>query len=134
MTFQMLPWALGSFRYAYIKGFDGAVGDRYDRSFDFEIKSSSASTLVKDAAGVEKGSGVPHTQKVGSITSDALSGTMDLTDLAFADNKLSFKFDSGQYGVLDLNVTVDGNSFNGAISVPGIGEMPVTGSKKMGDM
>jgi len=71
---------------------------------------------------------------VGSITSDALSGTMDLTDLAFADNKLSFKFDSGQYGVLDLNVTVDGNSFNGAISVPGIGEMPVSGSKKMGDM
>ena len=71
---------------------------------------------------------------VGSITSDALSGTMDLTDLAFADNTLSFKFDSGQYGVLDLNVTVDGNSFNGSISVPGIGEMPVTGSKKMGDM
>ena len=71
---------------------------------------------------------------VGSITSDALSGTMDLTDLIFADNKLSFKFDSGQYGVLDLNVTVDGDSFNGAISVPGIGEMPVTGSKKMGDM
>ncbi|MBX2820699.1 MAG: hypothetical protein KTR29_13490 [Rhodothermaceae bacterium] len=71
---------------------------------------------------------------VGSITSDALSGTMDLTDLAFADNKLSFKFDSGQYGVLDLNVTVDGNSFNGAISVPGVGEMPVSGSRKMGDM
>ncbi|WP_217358507.1 YjbH domain-containing protein [Ruegeria atlantica] len=38
MTFQMLPWALGSFSYAYIKGFDGAVGDRYDRSFDFHFR------------------------------------------------------------------------------------------------
>ena len=41
-----------------------------DRSFEFEIKSSPASTLIKDAAGIEKGSGVPHTQKVGTITSD----------------------------------------------------------------
>ena len=39
-----------------------------DRSFEFEIKSSPASTLIKDAAGVEKGSGVPHTQKVGKIS------------------------------------------------------------------
>ena len=40
-----------------------------DRTFTFEVKSSPASTLIKDAAGVEKGSSVPHTQKVGSITS-----------------------------------------------------------------
>ena len=71
---------------------------------------------------------------LGTITSDALSGSMDLTDLVFADDKLSFKFDSGQYGVLDLNVTVEGDSFEGAISIPGIGDMPVSGSRKMGDM
>ena len=71
---------------------------------------------------------------LGSITNDALSGTMDLTNLAFNDDKLSFKFDSGQYGILDLNVTVDGSAFTGAITVPGIGDMPVNGSKKMGDM
>ena len=39
-----------------------------DRSFDFEIKSSPAAVLIRDAAGVEKGSGTPHTVKVGSIT------------------------------------------------------------------
>ena len=39
-----------------------------DRSFDMQIKSSPASVLVKEAAGVEKGSGVPHTDIVGSIT------------------------------------------------------------------
>jgi len=40
-----------------------------DRSFEFEIKSSPASVLIKEAAGLEKGSGEPQTI-VGSITSD----------------------------------------------------------------
>ena len=41
-----------------------------DRSFDFELKSSPASVLIKDAANIEKGSGEPHTNKVGKITMD----------------------------------------------------------------
>jgi large subunit ribosomal protein L11 len=41
-----------------------------DRSFEFEIKSSPASVLIKEAAGVSKGSGRPHEEKVGSITYD----------------------------------------------------------------
>ena len=39
-----------------------------DRSFTFEIKSSPASVLIKEAAKVEKGSGVPNKEKVGKIT------------------------------------------------------------------
>ncbi|WP_170790149.1 YjbH domain-containing protein [Ruegeria lacuscaerulensis] len=38
MTFQMLPWVHGSFRYAVLKGFDGERGDRYDRSFDIHFR------------------------------------------------------------------------------------------------
>ena len=45
-----------------------------DRSFEFEIKSSPASVLVKEAAGVPKGSGRPNTQKVGTITSEQVRG------------------------------------------------------------
>lgn len=41
-----------------------------DRTFDLEIKSSPASVLIKDAAKVEKGSGVPNKNKVGKITKD----------------------------------------------------------------
>ncbi|MHC4975091.1 MAG: 50S ribosomal protein L11 [Planctomycetota bacterium] len=41
-----------------------------DRSFSFEIKSSPASVLIKEAAGIEKGSGEPNTNKVGRITFD----------------------------------------------------------------
>jgi large subunit ribosomal protein L11 len=39
-----------------------------DRSFSFEIKQPPASVLIKDAAKIEKGSGVPNKDKVGKIT------------------------------------------------------------------
>lgn len=41
-----------------------------DRSFDFKLKTPPASELIKKAAGIAKGSGVPHTNKVGKITWD----------------------------------------------------------------
>jgi len=39
-----------------------------DRTFDMVIKTSPASELIKGAAKLEKGSGEPNTNKVGSIT------------------------------------------------------------------
>ena len=41
-----------------------------DRSFTFELKTPPAARLLLKAAGVEKGSGEPHTKKVASITMD----------------------------------------------------------------
>ena len=41
-----------------------------DRTFDFEIKSPPAAVLIKDAAGIEKGSSVPHKDKVGNLTAN----------------------------------------------------------------
>ncbi len=41
-----------------------------DRSFEFEVKSSPASVLIKEAAGVDKGSGAPNSNKIGKITSE----------------------------------------------------------------
>jgi large subunit ribosomal protein L11 len=43
-----------------------------DKSFDIEIKTSPVSALIKDAIKIEKGSPVPHTQKVGKITKDQI--------------------------------------------------------------
>jgi large subunit ribosomal protein L11 len=43
-----------------------------DRSFTFITKTPPAAELIKKAAGVAKGSGVPHTQKVGSITPEQI--------------------------------------------------------------
>jgi len=41
-----------------------------DKSFDIELKTSPVSALIKDAIKIDKGSPVPHTQKVGKITKD----------------------------------------------------------------
>ena len=39
-----------------------------DRSFDFVTKSPPAAALLKKAAGMAKGSGVPNKDKVGKVT------------------------------------------------------------------
>ena len=39
-----------------------------DRSFDFVTKSPPAAALLKMAAGIAKGSGVPNRDKVGTVT------------------------------------------------------------------
>jgi len=39
-----------------------------DKSFSFVIKTPPASVLIMKAAGIEKGSKVPHTDKVGKLT------------------------------------------------------------------
>lgn len=49
-----------------------------DRSFDFVLKTPPAAEMIKKAAGVEKGSGTPHTVKVANL-SDA-----QLTEIAEA--------------------------------------------------
>src|SRR5690625_2988538 len=41
-----------------------------DRSFTFITKTPPASELIKKAAGVAKGSGTPHTDKVATLTSE----------------------------------------------------------------
>ncbi|MFQ5501796.1 MAG: 50S ribosomal protein L11 [Phycisphaerae bacterium] len=39
-----------------------------DKSFNFIVKSPPAAVLLKDAAKIEKGSGVPNRDKVGTVT------------------------------------------------------------------
>jgi large subunit ribosomal protein L11 len=43
-----------------------------DRSFTFKLKTPPASDLLRKAARVEKGSAVPHKNKVGKISKDDL--------------------------------------------------------------
>lgn len=43
-----------------------------DRTFTFEVKSPPAAVLLKDAAKIAKGSGVPNKDKVGTVTRQQL--------------------------------------------------------------
>ena len=43
-----------------------------DRTFDFICKTTPAAVLLKKAAGLEKGSGVPNKDKVGKVTKEQI--------------------------------------------------------------
>ena len=43
-----------------------------DRSFTYEVKSPPAAVLLKEAAKVEKGSGVPNLEKAGTVTEEQI--------------------------------------------------------------
>ena len=49
--------------------------DLQDRSFTFILKTPPASVLLAKAAGIEKGSGTPNTQKVGKVSQAQLKVT-----------------------------------------------------------
>ncbi len=53
-----------------------------DKSFEFEVKSPPASVLLKAAAQVAKGSGVPNKEKVGTVTKKQIR---EIAERKFAD-------------------------------------------------
>lgn len=79
----------------------------HDRSFDFEIKSSPASVLIKEAAGIDKGSGVPNAEKVGTIKAEQLRviAKEKLSDLNAHDVDAAMKIIAGT--ARSMGVTVD---------------------------
>ncbi|MEM9372687.1 MAG: 50S ribosomal protein L11 [Planctomycetota bacterium] len=79
-----------------------------DRSFEFEVKSSPASVLIKEAAGIEKGSGVPHTDKVGKITSEQVRKIAEekKADLTAGSTEAAMRIIEGQ--ARSMGVVVEG--------------------------
>ncbi|MCC6425873.1 MAG: 50S ribosomal protein L11 [Phycisphaerales bacterium] len=79
-----------------------------DRTFDLEIKSSPASVLIKDAAKVEKGSGVPNKNKVGKITRAQVRAIAEskMQDLNSASVEAAMRVIEGT--ARSMGVTVEG--------------------------
>jgi large subunit ribosomal protein L11 len=78
-----------------------------DRSFDFITKTPPAAELIKKAAGLKKGSGVPHKEKVGSITKDQIReiATTKMPDLNANDVEQAMKIVEGT--ARSMGVTTD---------------------------
>ena len=83
----------------------------HDRSFDFEIKSSPAANLLRDAAGVEKGSENPL-EIVGSVTSDQVRAIAEekMSDLNSATVESAMRVIAGT--ARSMGIEVEG-SLNG---------------------
>src|SRR6476469_5744983 len=78
-----------------------------DRSFDFVCKSPPAAALLKQAAGIAKGSGVPNKEKVGSVTQEQIEKIvkMKIADLNARDVEHAKRMIEGTARSMGLNVT-----------------------------
>ena len=79
-----------------------------DRTFSFITKTPPAPELIKKAAGVEKGSGEPHTQKVGKVTQAQLReiAQTKMADLNANDIEAAAKIIAGT--ARSMGITVEG--------------------------
>ncbi|MDH4338107.1 MAG: 50S ribosomal protein L11 [Candidatus Krumholzibacteria bacterium] len=68
-----------------------------DRSFDFITKTPPASVLLKQAAGLAKGSGEPNRNKVGKVTSEQVRKIAEtkMPDLNAVDIEAAMKMVAG---------------------------------------
>jgi large subunit ribosomal protein L11 len=77
-----------------------------DKSFTYIMKTPPAAVLLKKAAGVKKGSGVPHLEKVGSVTRAQLEeiATLKMADLNAYDLDQAVKIIAGSARSMGLDV------------------------------
>lgn len=78
-----------------------------DRTFDFITKTPPAAEMIKKAAGLQKGSATPHTDKVGKISKDQIReiATTKMPDLNANDLDQAMKIVEGT--ARSMGVTTD---------------------------
>ena len=84
-----------------------------DKSFSFITKTPPAAVLLKKAAGIQKGSGTPNTEKVGTVTRDQLEEIARIKepDLNAADMDAAVRVIAGSARSMGLEVEgLDGQS------------------------
>ncbi len=77
-----------------------------DRSFTFELKSPPAAVLLKNAAKIDKGSGEPNREKVGTVTEAQLAEIAEIKkqDLNAHDIEAAKKIIAGTARSMGLEV------------------------------
>lgn len=77
-----------------------------DRSFTFIVKTPPASVLLREAAGIQKGSGNPNTNKVGKVGRAQLEAVAKhkMPDLTAADLEAAIRTIAGSARSMGLDV------------------------------
>lgn len=77
-----------------------------DRSFTFKLKTPPAAKLLLKAAGLQKGSATPHTQKVGEVTMDQVReiAAQKKPDLSSNDEDAAVKIIAGTARSMGITV------------------------------
>jgi len=78
-----------------------------DRTFSFVLKSPPAAELLKKAAGIEKGSGVPNREKVGKVTETQVEeiAKTKMADLTANDLEAAKKIVRGTAESMGIEIT-----------------------------
>lgn len=78
-----------------------------DRSFVFVLKTPPASELLKKAAGIVKGSGVPNKDKVGRLTKEQVRevAKVKMPDLNSYDLDAAYKIIAGTARSMGVDIT-----------------------------
>ncbi|MDI3270443.1 MAG: 50S ribosomal protein L11 [Bacillota bacterium] len=82
-----------------------------DRSFDFITKTPPASVLLRRAAGLEKGSGVPNRQKVGRVKEEQVReiARLKMPDLNAADEEAAMRMVEGTARSMGIEILEEGS-------------------------
>ncbi len=77
-----------------------------DRTFDFVLKSPPAANLLRQAAGIDKGSSEPNRTKVGTVTGDQIRKIAEtkMGDLNATDIEAAAKIIEGTARSMGINV------------------------------
>ena len=77
-----------------------------DRTFDFILKTPPAAVLLRKAAKIEKGSGVPNREKVGKVTRDQVREIAEkkMADLNTTDVEQAMKVVEGTARSMGIEV------------------------------
>jgi large subunit ribosomal protein L11 len=77
-----------------------------DKSFSFVLKSPPAAVLLKKAAGLAKGSGVPNRDKVGTVTKKQILEIVETkkADLNSSDPEMASRIIAGTARSMGINV------------------------------
>ncbi len=78
-----------------------------DRSFTYILKSPPAAVLLKKAAGVAKGSGVPNREKAGTVTRKQVAEIVKIKekDLGAADEEAAMRIIAGTARSMGIEIT-----------------------------
>lgn len=67
----------------------------------------------------------------GMIGSDQQGGEIGIQNVAFEENQVTFEYDSGQYGMMDVKLMLEGDALNGDMNVRQFGaSVPFTAVRK----
>ena len=78
-----------------------------DRTFDFKLKTPPAAYLLRIAAGLEKGSGEPNKNKVGTVTKDQVRQIAEkkMEDLNAQDIEAAMRIIEGTARNMGIEIT-----------------------------